>query len=178
MRCVIVYHSSTGFTKKYASWLAESLEAEIFAYKEAKNLDISSYDLVLFGTWAKAGGFFHLSWLEKKLQDYSNKKFLAFVVGASPADSEDINVSLANTFKTDSLEKVPYFYCPGGLNYEAMPMLSSLMMKFFLKGIQTKLENNEISPEMANMVSHSYDISDRSYLNPIISYVKSLENGN
>lgn len=57
---------------------------------------------------------------------------------------------------------------PGGFNYDKMSAGSKLMMKMFQKMVGVKQDKTEADMEMLKMISHSYDISDRKYIEPII----------
>ena len=59
------------------------------------------------------------------------------------------------------------FYCPGGLNYGKMKAPSRLMMKMSLNNDRKK-NKDRMEREMIRMLSSSYDISDRKYIEPII----------
>ena len=43
MKTIVVYSSQTGFTEKYAKWIAEALNCEAIPVKQAKKLDISQF---------------------------------------------------------------------------------------------------------------------------------------
>ena len=51
MNGIVVYSSQTGFTEKYAKWIAEDLNCEAISVKQAKKLDISQFDTVIYGGW-------------------------------------------------------------------------------------------------------------------------------
>ena len=70
--------------------------------------------------------------------------------------------------KESELKKVNIFYCPGGLNYEKMPVSSRLMMKMFIKMLKAKKDKTEAEQEMIKMISASYDISDKRYIEPVL----------
>ena len=88
--------------------------------------------------------------------------------GGSPAESHEIETFLSNNFCEAERKMVHVFYCPGGFNYEKMSAGSKLMMKMFQKMVDTKKDKTEADIEMLNMISHSYDISDKKYIEPII----------
>lgn len=69
-------------------------------------------------------------------------------------------------------KRVSVFYCPGGFNYEKMSFLSKLMMKLFIKAQKSKKEKTEAEQEMIRMISASYDISDKKYIDPILKSLK------
>ncbi len=64
------------------------------------------------------------------------------------------------------------FYCPGGINYEKMPVSSKLMMKMFLNMLTAKKNKTDTELEMIKMLSTSYDISDKKYIEPILQCLK------
>lgn len=78
---------------------------------------------------------------------------------------------LLGNFSEAEREKVHVFYCPGGFNYEKMSAGSKLMMKMFQKMVGAKKDKTEDDIEMLKMISHSYDISDKKYIEPIIKLI-------
>ena len=57
MKTLIIYTSQTGFTKKYAGWLAEKMSGDLIDLKEAQKKDdgfFGSYDDICYGGWAMA----------------------------------------------------------------------------------------------------------------------------
>ena len=69
-------------------------------------------------------------------------------------------------------DNVKVFYCPGGFDYEKMPLPSKLMMKVFTKVLKSKKNKSDYEQEMLKMISSSYDISDKKYIEPIIDALK------
>lgn len=99
------------------------------------------------------------------------EKAIVFCVGASPVTS-DVEKSLVQNFNEPKLEEVNVFYCPGGLNYENMSVRTRLMMRMFVKAIKAKKDKSAIEEEMARVMSASYDISDKKYIEPIIKCLR------
>ena len=46
MKTVVIYKSRYGYTEKYAKWLSEKLNADLFEAAEIRSLDFSEYDTV------------------------------------------------------------------------------------------------------------------------------------
>ena len=173
MKIVVIYNSQTGFTKRYAQWIAEKANADCIEYSKAKNSDIDSYDAVVFGGWAVAGSISKLKWFKKNISKWKNKKLVAFCVGASPIENPEIETTIPKNFSKEELKVVKWFYCPGGLDYDKMPSASKTMMKMFVKMLKMKKNKTEQDMEQIKMLSTSYDISDIKYVYPIIDYLKS-----
>ena len=173
MKTIVIYNSQTGFTKRYAQWIAEKSNAECIEYSKAKNMDLNSYDAVVFGGWAVAGSISKLKWFKKNISEWRNKKLIVFCVGASPIENPEIELTLPKNFSEEDLKAVKWFYCPGGLDYEKMPAASRLMMKMFVKALNAKKDKTEADKEQIRLLSSSYDISDIKYIEPIIDCLNS-----
>ena len=168
MKTIVIYNSQTGFTKRYAQWIAEATGADCFELSEAKKKNLAAYEAIIFGGWACAGGISKLSWFKGNIDKWADKKLIAFCVGGSPIDSPDIEPALKRNFNESELKRVRVFYCPGGFNYEKMSAPSKLMMKMFIKALKAKKGKTEAEEEMIKMISSSYDISDQKYIEPIL----------
>lgn len=172
MRTVVIYNSQTGFTKRYAEWIAEATGADCFALAEAKKKSMDEYEAIVFGGWACAGGISKLSWFKSNIDKWSGKKLVAFCVGGSPIENPEIDEALKKNFTDAEREKINVFYCPGGFNYDKMSAPSKLMMKMFIKALKAKKDKTEEDEIMIKMISSSYDISDRKYIEPILECLR------
>lgn len=168
MKSIVIFHSQTGFTKRYAGWIAQAVSADCVDLSEAKKTDLDSYDAVIFGSWACAGGISKLAWFKEHMKKWTGKKLIVFCVGTSPMESPEIAPALRKNFTASEWERIKVFYCPGGLHYEKMSAPSRLMMKLFLTTLKSKKHKTETEEEMIKMISSSYDISDRKYIEPIL----------
>ena len=172
MKTIVIYTSQTGFTKRYAQWIADAAGAECLELSEAKKKDLTSYDAIIYGGWACAGGISKLGWFKGNLDKWGNKKLIVFCVGASPENSPEIAPTLRQNFSDSEWNKVSVFYCPGGFNYEKMSAPSRLKMKVFIKTLKAKKDKSEADEEMIRMISGSYDISDRRHIEPILECLR------
>lgn len=175
MKTVVIYNSQTGFTKRYAEWIAEAAGADCFALAEAKKKSMDEYEAIVFGGWACAGGISKLSWFKSNIGKWNGKKLIAFCVGGSPIENPEIEEALNKNFTDAEREKVSVFYCPGGFNYDKMSAPSKLMMKMFIKALKAKKDKTEEDEIMIKMISSSYDISDKRYIEPVLECLKTLD---
>ena len=104
-----------------------------------------------------------------------SKKLIAFCVGASPIENPEIELTFPKNFSEEELKVVRWFYCPGGLDYEKMPIASKTMMKMLVKALKARKNKTEDDMEQIRMMSSSYDISDIKYIEPIINYLNGAE---
>ena len=175
MKTIIVYTSQTGFTKRYAQWLAEELEADVITLDEAKKKNDSYFngaDAIVYGAWAMGGKFVNSEWFTKKIPDWKGKKLALMGVGASLAANPDVEEVLDNIFTDEERKYAKAFYCQGGIAYEKMKLPSKLAMKAFASMVKNKKGATDKEREMGEMISHSYDISDKKYVMPIVEYIR------
>ena len=172
MKTIVIYNSKTGFTKRYAQWIAEAARADCLELSAAKKKDLTAYDAIIFGGWACAGSISQIKWFKGNIDKWADKKLIAFCVGASPVDNPEIDIALKRNFNESEQKKVKAFYCPGGFNYEKMSITSKLIMKMFVTALKAQKNKTEAEQIMVKMISSSYDISDKKYIEPILQYLK------
>ena len=174
MKAIVIYNSQTGFTKRYAEWIAEATGCECVEFKEGAKKDLSEYDAIVFGGWCMAGGITKLSWFKKQIPSLAaaGKKLLVYAVGASPIEAPDVEIAMRRNFTDEERSQVKVVYCPGGLDYEKMNKGSKIAMKMFVKILSLKKNPTPADLEQVEMVSHSYNISDKKYIEPIITELK------
>ena len=174
MKTLIIYTSQTGFTKKYAGWIAEKMNADLLELKEAKKKDdafYKPYEAIVYGGWAMAGNLVKSKWFLGKAPAWKDKRLAVFCVGGSPNENPDIESFLKNMLTDEQRKYIGAFYCQGGFDYEKMNMPSRLAMKMFVGALKKKKNATEDEKKMAEMISSSYDISDIKYIDPIIEYL-------
>lgn len=172
MKTIVIYNSQTGFTKRYAEWIAEAAGGDCLELSAAKKKDLTAYEAIVFGGWACAGSISKISWFKNNIDKWADKKLIAFCVGAGPIDSPQIEPTLKRNFSETEQKKINVFYCPGGFNYEKMSASSKLMMKMFIKMLKAKKNKTKEEQAMIKMISSSYDISDKKYIEPILQCLK------
>ncbi|RVU98383.1 flavodoxin [Coriobacteriales bacterium OH1046] len=175
MKTLIIYTSQTGFTKKYAGWIAGRMKADLIELKDARKKDAAFFDeyqAIAYGGWAIAGKVAKVKWFLDKAADWRGKRLAVFCVGASPNESPVIEEALHNMLSVEQRAYIRAFYCQGGLNYEKMKLPSKLAMKMFASIMKRKKKVTEDEKNMAEMISASYDISDFEYIEPIVLYLE------
>lgn len=175
MKTLIIYTSQTGFTKKYAEWLAQKTGGDMLELKEVQKKDdafFSGYEAIVYGGWVMAASVVKVKWFLNKAASWKDKKLAIYCVGGSPNDNPDVEVMLNKLLDQEQREYIKAFYCQGGFNYERMNAPSRLAMKMFVSALKKKKDPTEEEKIMTQMVATSYDISDEKYLEPIVDYLK------
>ena len=174
MKTLIIYTSQTGFTKKYADWLAQKTGGDLLDLKDAQKKNdafFEGFEAIVYGGWVMAASVVKVKWFLNRAASWKGKKLAIYCVGGSPNDNPDVEVMLKNLLTDEQREYIRAFYCQGGFNYERMSAPSRLAMKMFVSALKKKKDPTEEEKIMTEMVAKSYDISDEKYLEPLIEYL-------
>ncbi len=172
MKTIVVYTSQTGFTKRYAEWIAQKSQADIFDLKDAQKKEASfldSYDAVIYAGWCMAGQVVKSKWFLDKAAGLKGKKLALVAVGASPNENPDLDLALSKLLTEEQKQYIKVFYCQGGINYDKMKLPSKLAMKMFAKSLKKSKDPKQ--REQGEYIDHSYDVSDIKFIEPIIAFL-------
>ena len=164
-KTIIIYHSKTGFSQRYALWLAESLVCQAVPYRDRKGVSLAEYETVILFGGLYAGNMSGLSWLKKQLPALAGRRTAAVAVGCSPMGWPGQTESMEKLFSGTPIQG---FYCQGGLAYDRMGAVDRAMMATLRTALKGK-------PEMAEMlagISQSFDGVKREYLDPVLAWAK------
>ena len=172
MKTIVVYTSQTGFTKRYAQWIAEKTQADIFDLREVQKKDISfleTYDAIIYAGWCMAGKVIKSSWFFDRAVNLKGKKLALVAVGASPNENPELDAAMAALLTEEQKEYIKVFYCQGGINYDRMKLPFKLMMKMYSSAL--KKSNDKKQREQGEFISKSYDVTDIKFIEPIIAFL-------
>lgn len=164
MNTIIVYQSSTGFTRQYAQWLSEDLGCDVIDNKKLKPNTLAQYDRVIFGGWIMGGMISGLDAIRKN----NPKNLIVFAVGISKPEDETVD-SLCTQ---NHLENTPLYYFPGGLHYDKLGFMKKTMLKMVKKSISGKENKTPKEEYMEKVLCVNSDYSDRKYIAPLVNSLK------
>ncbi|MDO5126635.1 MAG: flavodoxin domain-containing protein [Eubacteriales bacterium] len=174
MNGIILYKSKYGATKKYAQWLSEDTGFESREISKVKVSDLSPYDILVFGGGVYAQGVAGVDFLRKNFNALSDRKIIVFCDGASPYEKKAFDF-IKNRVMKDELKDIPFFYCRGGWDMEAMSFVDRNLCKMLRKAVAKKDPSEYEVWEAALMAAgeEKCDWTDRAYLKPILEEIES-----
>ena len=148
MSTVVVYSSQTGFTKRYAEWLAEELGCQVVSLGDEPRFDASGFDVVVLGGWLHAGGLAGKKWLARAREKH---------------------------LQTPEFDDVERFYLRGGFAYERLGLPDKLAMKLFFKMQEKNAAADPRAAEMLEGMRGGFDGTDRAAIAPVAARVRALD---
>ncbi len=135
MKILVTYKSKTGFTKKYAEWIAEELGCEAKDIKAIASKDVAEYDLIIHGGWILGGIINGYS----KINSFNPKRLIVFGVGFTPK----AKVDLKKMAEENKLGDTPLYYFEGGANPPKMGFVGRKIVEMVTKEKVTYQDNTD-----------------------------------
>lgn len=176
LKTVVTYKTFSGFTKKYAEWIAEELSCDIY---ESDNINIdmlSEYDLIIHGGSLHAVGISGVSIIKKNLEILKDKKLIIFTVGASPNKPGILEEIKENNFSKEEQKNIKFFYFRGGFNYSKLGLWNKFLMSLMKWKIKLTPKNKRTSDERGMLAGFEkpVDFTNKKYLIDLFEYINSI----
>ena len=165
-KAIVLYRSKTGFSKRYAEWIAEDLACESRSIKGVKLDDLKNYGLVIYGGGVYAGMISGLGKIKNWMEKSPEKIWVVFATGTTPPREGYEELIFKTNFRNGESRPAHFYYFLSGIDYERMGFFNRVLMKFF-SGMASK-KNGTTQPAKPASV----DLANRRYIAELLSYVR------
>lgn len=175
MKAIVIYKSETGFTKKYAEWIAEELNADIMSMSKVKGAMLDNYDTVIYGGYLHAVGISGIKLIKDNFDTLKGKKIIVFATGASPS-KEGIKDEVINAnFTPEQAKRVRFFYMRGGFDYSKLNAMDKFLMTLLKLKMKSKKKEELTGDEkgMLAIYDKPVDFTKRDNIKELIEYARS-----
>ena len=163
MKRIVVYQSGTGFTAKYADWIAQDLGCEAKEFKKVSPSELAGFDMVIYGGWILGGmvvGF-------DKKKALNLKNVVVFGVGMTvPSDEITEKLSEQNQIPRDR-----FFYYEGGYNPKKLGVVKKMMVNMVMKSVEKK--ENKTADDLHTLETlKGADRTNKEAIKGLVAYCK------
>jgi menaquinone-dependent protoporphyrinogen IX oxidase len=172
MKTIVIYTSTTGFTKKYAEWIAQDLGADLVEARGVHPETFSGYDTVIYGGSLHAVGIRGIKALKRNFPRLDGKRIIVFATGATPARVDVPEEVINANFTSEERARIKFFYLRGGFDYSKLGLIDKILMnllKLKIKG------NKERAPDENGMLaaySQPVDFTKKANIRDLVVYAK------
>lgn len=163
---IVLYRSKTGFSQRYAEWIAEDLACECSPIKGMKLDYLQDYGLVIYGAGVYAGMIAGLGKIKNWMEKSPKKTWVVFATGATPHDEAYEELLFNTNFRKGESRPAHFYYFLAGINYEKMGFFSRVLMKWF-SSMSAKKTGTDQPAKPA-----SVDLANRDYIKDLLCYVR------
>ncbi|MDO5521670.1 MAG: flavodoxin domain-containing protein [bacterium] len=167
MKKIVVYKSGTGFTKKYAEWIAERCGCKAVALGKVSERELNEQDVVIYGGWIMGNMITGLN----KIKKVNPKNLILFAVGSTP-DSDNIRTAIQ---EQNQIQEYPFYYFEGGFRFEQLSFPKKTMLKMVRNSVAKKENKTEQDEYMAKVIGTTFDHSDKKYIEALVSKVNRIK---
>ena len=176
MKKVVVCKSTSGFTMKYAQWIAGELKADLFERDKIKFEDLASYDMIIYGGSLHASGISGINLIRNNIDKLKGRKIIVFATGASPF-KEGIEMEIMKSNFTPGMGKmIRFFYFRGGFDFNKLDFLNRIIMTLFKLKLSVKKNLTPDERGMLDAYSKPIDFTRKENIDKLIKYAGSPVN--
>ena len=165
-KTIVLYRSKTGFSQRYAEWIAEDLACECRSITGIQLDDLKDYEMVIYGAGVYAGMISGAGKIKNWIGKSPEKTWVVFATGASPHDEAYEEMLFKTNFRKGESRPAHFYYYLAGINYEKMGFFNRVLMKIF-SGMASKTNGTTSSSKPV-----SVDLANREYIAELLSYVR------
>jgi len=175
-KVVVLYKTKYGSSKKYATWIAEEVGAEIFNVDDFNPGNLHNYNVIVYGGSLYATGIIGLSKIKKSIETLKNKKVIVFSVGASPAKPEVLEDIKAKNFSLEMASLAEYYHLRGGFDFKKLKLRDKILMSMLKMKLKAKKRRGEeLTDDEKGMLAAyrtSVDFTSRKAIEPIVESIR------
>ncbi len=174
METIVIYKSKTGFTKKYAEWIANELLADIFEASKVNINMLGKYDKIVYGGSLYASGILGVKLITKNIDKLRGKKIAVFATGVSPAKESAISDVRNSNFTSDQEKYIKFFYLRGGFDYSKLNFFDKFLMNLLKWKIEKKKKEDLTDDEigMLTVFNKPTDFTRENYIEELVDYIR------
>jgi len=174
---VVIYKSKYGSTKKYAKWISEHLNSDLFEASEIESKKLLKYDTIIFGGGLYASGISGVSLITKNFKSISDKNIIVFTVGLAATEDKGIfKPIIEKNIPAEIRSSICYFHFRGGIDYSKLNTVHKAMMAMLKKMVAKKNpeEQTDEDRKMLQTYGDNVDFADEKSIDPLVTYVNNL----
>lgn len=173
MKAVVIYQSKTGFTRKYAQWIAEELGADLYSKADVRAEDLGAYDIVVYGGGLYAVGINGIKFIKRNLDKLKGKKVAVFACGCTPTREETTGEIRDMNFSLEEQEYIEFFYLRGGFNYSKLTVWDKILMTLLKLKLKTRRNPSADERGMLAVYARPADFTSKKNIADLVDYLKS-----
>ena len=165
-KVLVLYKSKTGFSERYARWIAEDLQCDLANLNQFDKASFLEYGLIIYGAGLYTGQIKSIGKIKHWMEDFPEKTWVVYATGATPSKEGYEELIFKTNFRQDEVRPAHFYYFVAGINYERMSVIDRLQIKFFAH-MDAKKRRSKKSTKQT-----SIDLSNRENTTELLRYVR------
>ena len=179
MKCLVVYMSRYGSTKRYAEQIAKVLNCRVCAHNEVTDTLLAESQIMILGTCILEGRLEGASVYQEWIEAWPDKSWILYTVGLSNPALTNFDPLMAAAFKPEVLERITEFHFRGTIVYKRLDFRQRIA-----KQLEDSKEHSldtvslgDVERSMLETYGTTYDLTEESSLEPLVARVRAIQKG-
>lgn len=173
MKTVVLYRSKSGFVKRYAEWIAEALQADLFEASKFNPKLLNVYDTIIYGGGLYAVGINGVKLIKDNLRKLQGKKVIVFATGASYSTEKVYNEVRDKNFTEAEQKQIRFFYMQGGFDFNKMKPIDKVLMSMMKRMLKGKKDRTPEDDEFLAAYDQPTDFTAKEKIEDLLAYARS-----
>ena len=175
-KVLVMYYSENGTTKRYAEWIAEELNGDLYNIKKIKPDMLSGYDVIILGSPILAGTIKGLSIFTKNQSLIKDKKIVFYACGIEDMSNEMVTSRIRGYIEKavpgEVFQKMKIFFLRGGFDHYKLNPMYRLLFWIAKKKMDKKPVENLTFDEKLILETYGkkLDFTSKENIKPILEY--------
>lgn len=172
-KIAVVYKSKYNSTEKYAYWIAEAVQADVFRAGSVAIDTLLGYDTIVYCGGVYAGGILGFSLIRKNYDQLKHKKLIVVAVGSTLKSETAVKKLKDRNFMSGMHLTIPLFLLRGGLNYQKMNLVDKTLMYLMVQYLKFKKmdEYDEDAKGLIATFGKVVDFTNKKDIVPVVNAI-------
>ncbi len=170
-KVAVVYRSKSGYTEKYAKWIAKAAGGDLLKGEKTKVEDLMPYDTIVYGGGLYAVGINGVKLITQNYERLKDKKIIVFGVCASPPRTEIVEEVRDRNLAGSQLANIEFFLLRGGFDKRKLTLVDSILMQIMKINLKRKKNPTPDERGMLNAYSHPVDFTSSKHIESILASI-------
>ena len=173
-RVAVIYKTKYGSTEKYARWIAQDVNADLYKSGSVSIDSLMAYDTIVYCGGLYAGGMLGFSSIKKNYGRLSRKKLIVVAVGATTKNEAAAKEIKEKNLTAEMKDNIPFFLLRGGLDYKRMNAKDRMLMYLLVKSLKSK-NPDKLDNDAKGIIAtygKTVDFTNKSAIAPIVAAIK------
>lgn len=170
-KVAVVYRSKSGYTEKYARWIAEAVGADLLKGEKTRVEDLMKYDTIVYGGGLYAVGINGIKLITGNYDKLKDKQLIVFGSSASPARPEIVEEVRDRNLTREQQQTIDFFLLRGGFDKQKLTWVDSILMQIMKISLKRKKNPTPDEIGMLNAYDNPVDFTSEKAIEPIIAKI-------
>ena len=174
-KVIVIYRSKSGYTKKYAEWIAKAVDADLVESRDVSRYDLLTYDTIVYGGALYAIGINGINFVKKHILHLNNKRIIVFTLGATPLHKGIPEAVRNSNFSAEQQKHISFFMLRGGFDFNKLTLADKGLMSLLKAKLKFKRNRTADERGMLAAYTQTMDFTDEKLITPIVKAIHHID---